>query len=624
MRKAAFLITAAALVIGAAPEPHAPSDPATATTPPHQAAGTAPHGEPATAPAGEDHGSNHAPAAKLPGFAAELSEMPALDGPSAWQVIPYDDAWAALARTTSGTRQSARWNYARSLLGQSRGSEALGVLDVMKQDDPDLALVPSWQLARGAALTLIEQPQEALAALSNEALSSNAEACAWRMRSMAQAGLGKQALAQVNCGLPAINARLGRDKADFVIAASRAAVDAGRPGLALQWLRIVADRDPTANLYRGKAYLALGESQAARLRLERVAISGTPEQRVDARLSTIETGIAKGTMERTAAQKQLGHIAFTWRGDEIEERALRLSAQLSADAHDLRGSLSAGAALYRYFDLGPETGPMIAGLQAQLAAALAPDSGTPISQAAGLYWDFRDLAPSGAEGDLLVNRLADRLQATGLYGRAAELLEYQLTARAKDVAQGPLSVKVASLYILSGHPERALRALRSTDGNAYPQEMLSDRREVEAAALHLLGKTSEALAVLQGVPNGDRVSAEIYWKKQDWTSLAALNQGFLPSGSALNEVEQTVVLRHAIALAMLGREDGLARLRARYSPAFAKLPNAATFDILTRPAGAIDSAALSKAMAALPSASPAGAIGTLLDAEPKVERLASS
>jgi hypothetical protein len=618
MRKIALLVTAAAIGIGAAPDP-GPSATHAEAIPAYPAAAAA--AEPAS---GANDTAAVATAVRLPGFAAQLSESQPVDGPSAWQVIPYDDAWASLAGTTPANRQAARWRYARSLIGQSQGAEALGVLVVMKQDDPDLALVPSWQLAVGAALTLINRPHEALPALSGETLSSNPEACAWRMRSMAEAGLGRQALVQVNCGLAAINSRRGQAKTPFVLAAARAAIDADRPALALQWLRIIGDRHPGANLYRGKAYLALGESQAARLRLDRVAITGSAAQKADARLSAIEASVANGTIEPAVARRQLDQISFTWRGDGIEERALRLLSRLSSDAGDLRGSLSAGAALFRHFDLGADTAPVIAGLQAQLAAALAPDSETPLSQAAGLFWDYRDLAPSGAEGDLLVFRLADRLQTTGLYGRAAELLDYQLTARAKDVAQGPLSVKVGTLYILAGRPERALRALRATDRYPYPHEMLSDRRRVEGAALHQLGKTNEALAVLQGVPGGDRVSAEIYWKKRDWTKLVSINQGFLPATSGLNEVDQTVVLRQAVALAMLGREDGLSQLRGRYAQAFAKLPHAATFDALTRPSGAIDASVLSKAMAALPSASPAGAIGNLLDAEPKVETLAGS
>ncbi|MFV0623245.1 hypothetical protein ACBY01_04425 [Sphingomonas sp. ac-8] len=558
---------------------------------------------------------------RFPGFAAALAEQPTITGPGAWTILPYADAWAALAASTAETRQQARWAYARSLVGQGLGSEALGVLDVARSDDPDLALVPAWQLARGAALIQMGQYAEALEALGGAELATNAEACAWRMRGMGEAGLAQQAIAQVDCALPAINARTGRQRAPFVLAASRAAVEGGRPAQALKWLALLPDRDPAANLYRGRAYLALGDAQAGRLRLDRVGLSGTAEQRMDARLSTLEAGVADHSILPADALKQLDQIRFTWRGGDIEQRALQLTVRLSADRHDTYRSLAAGAALFRYFDLGAEAGPTLVSLRTQFTQALAPQSGMPLDKAAGLYWDFRDLAPGGAEGDLLVSRLADRLQAAGLYGRAAELLQYQLTARARDLAQGPLSVRVASLYILAARPDRALGALRASEGPLYPEQMLWDRHRVEATALHLLGRTSEALAVLQDVPDGNRIRSEILWQKQDWTSLVATNEANLPRPGALNDVDQTIVLRQAIGLAMLGREAPLARLKSRYAGSFAKLPTAATFDVLTDPVGAIDPAALSKAMAALPAASPAGAIADLLATNTKSVQL---
>lgn len=564
-------------------------------------------------------------AVRLPGFAAALSEIPTIVGPQAWRPIPYEKSWAALAGARPDTRQALRWDYARSLIAAERGDDAVGVLDVMRQDDPDLALVPSWQLARGAALAQTGRASEALAALGGAALggaalggaplAANPEACLWRMLAMAQAGLAQQALAQVACALPALDARPAGGRVRFVLAASRAAIEARQPALALKWLALVSDGDPAANLYRGKAYLALGQAQAGRLRLERVQLRGTPEQRMDAKLSLVEAEAGAGKLPPVSAMKQLDHIRFTWRGGDIEERTLRLGWRLSTDAHDERAAMAAGATLFRYFDLGADAAPMMAGFHAQFVSALAPDSKTPIDQAAGLYWDFRDLAPAGAEGDQLVYRLADRLQAAGLYARAAELLQYQLSQRVKDIAQGPLSVKVAILHILAGRPDRALQALRDTDGIAYPQEMLWDRRRVGAAALHLLGKTAEALAVLQDVPDGNRIRAEIYWKTQDWAGLVSAGEPALPGPGPLSEVEQAMVLRHAIALAMLGREDGLSGLRARYGASFAKLPSAATFDVLTRAVETIDPAAIAQAMAALPSASPAGKIGDLLDAD---------
>ena len=223
---------------------------------------------------------------------------------------------------------------------------------------------------------------------------------------------------------------------------------------------------------------------------------------------------------------------------------------------------------------------------------------------------------------MLVSRLASRLESGGLYRRAAELLKYQLTKRAQDITQGPLSVRVASLFILGGQPAQGLKVLRETDAYPYPQEMQWDRHRVEAAALHLLGQTNEALAVLQDVPDGDNIRAEIYWKKQDWMSLAAISEPLLPKPGPLTDVGQAMVLRHAISLAMLGREDALSRLNARYAQSFQTLPTAATFDVLTSPAGAVDPAAISEAMAALPGISPAGSIADLLDTDPSLVKRA--
>nr|WP_088335111.1 hypothetical protein [Sphingomonas mucosissima] len=593
MRTAA-LLAATAMIVAAAP-----AQPA------------ADHPSPADAPA-----SAPLPPARLPGFAAALADQPMATGPAAWKVMPDAEAWANLANTARDGRQAARWAYARSLLGLSRGPEALGVLEVMRQDDPDLALVPAYQLAAGIALTLSGRNVEALQALSGQELSSNPEACLWRLRTLAKNDLAGDATRQFNCALPAINARSGEARAPFVLAAARAANMLGRPALALQWLQQLPDRHPSANLLRGKAYLALNEAQAARLRLARVEQSGSPVERMDAKLSTIEAAVASRTMPPAAALQKLDAIRFSWRGGEIEERALRLTMQISEQSHDLRHSLEAGASLVRYFDLSGTNAALLPALRAQLASALAPDSGLPIDQAAGLYWDFRDLAPAGAEGDLMVARLANGLQAAGLYARAAELLGYQLSQRTKDVAQGPLSVRVASLHILAGRPDRALQALRTTDAVNYPQDMRWERKRVEAAALHLAGKSAEAMAVLQDVPDGSRIRTEILWRKQDWSQLVAAAEPLLPKAKNLTDVDQAVVLRHAIALAMLGREDALAQLRSRYLAAFASLPTRDSFDTLTRAAGSLDATSISKAMAALPNASPAGDIADLLDAKP--------
>ena len=88
---------------------------------------------------------------RLPGFATELSERSLPRANEGWTVISHDEAWKALARADAENRQRTRWRYAISLLGQSLGGEASGVLEVMEADYPDLALVDTLRLAKGSS-----------------------------------------------------------------------------------------------------------------------------------------------------------------------------------------------------------------------------------------------------------------------------------------------------------------------------------------------------------------------------------------------------------------------------------------------------------------------------------------
>jgi Flp pilus assembly protein TadD len=230
--------------------------------------------------------------------------------------------------------------------------------------------------------------------------------------------------------------------------------------------------------------------------------------------------------------------------------------------------------------------------------------------------DHRDLTPLGAEGDLMVARLGDRLQEAGLYARAADLFEHQLFARARDLAQGPLSAKVARLHILAGQPERALEAIRRTTEVRYPANMLWEREQVAAVALSQLGRTEEALAVLDTVPGSAALKGEILWKKRDWNALAATIAPSLPPADGMSEVGQAKVLRYAVALAMMRRESELQALGARYGGAFAGLPSGPAFEALTGIATGVDGDALSRALASIPSASPAGDLADLLEISP--------
>ncbi len=616
MRSAIALLAIAATASGAPPAVEPPSSvkaPTESTTRPTENIPVSRDDVPADA--AQATFAPFRPASNIAPYAPQLSGLATITLPSGWKVLSYDAELQGLVRATPATRQAARWAYARSQIGRGRAAEALGALEVMQQDEPDIGIVPNFQLALGTTLALLRRSTAAVVALSSSALSTNPEACAWRMRALAESGEDALALRQINCAIPALNQRHGAVRAPFLLAAANSAARMRNPALVIEILRTMAEKDPEANLLRGRAQVALGNRAAGQLLLARVSKSGNYWQRLDAELSQLEAKAETGRIP-IDTMARLRRIRFLWRGDGIEQRALELSYALSKQGGDMRGTLEAGATLFRYFGGGKNRVTLLAELQATLSATLSPQNAMPLDQVAGLYWDYRDLSPAGAAGDLLVSQFADRLQIAGLYERAAELLEHQLFVRTQDVAQGPLSARVATLFILAGKPARALDAIRQTEGNTYPDEMLWARHRVEAVALDKLGRANEALAVLQDVPDGDAIRSEFYWKRRDWKALADVTETSLGAPEAMTDVVQAKILRYAIALAMLGREDALARLHDRYVVAFAKLPSAATFNTLTGTIGTIDPAMMSTAMAAIPSASPAGDIADLVDATP--------
>lgn len=585
----------------------------------------APPNEPVERPHADTHAAPAAPAEPaaeampagppaLPPFAATLAQMPTITSSRDWPELSDEEAWAGLINATPDTRQLARWRYAGSLIRRGMGAEALGVLETMVADDEDLALVAPFQLATGAALTMVGHDRAAVEALSLPELEGNAEACAWRLRALAALGDEISAARQVNCAVPAINGRDPQARKPFTLAAARGAIAAGQTTPVFAWLKLFGEQDPAANLLRGRALLASGDPAAGLFRLSRAELSGSPQIKAEAELARIQGDVKLHRIAPAEAIKRLEALRYGWRGGPVEKGALQLEYALATELKDRRTALRSAATLFRYFQPGTESAAMLMQIRTWLAEMLAPDSGTPLPEAAGLYWDYKELAPAGAEGDALAMRLADRLEAAGLYPRAAELLQYQVTQRRQDVAQGPLSVRVATLFILSGNPVRALDTLHATEQASYSDLMRFDRKRVEAVALYKLGREAAAMAALDGIPGAAGVRSEMHWRTHNWGSFVTENEASLPAANALNAPNQAIVMRHAVALAMLGREDKLQALRARYGGAFKLLPSAQAFDLLTQPARTIDPARISGAMAAIPAASPTGAIGDLLDA----------
>ncbi len=558
--------TASAAVAAGDPKPAAPAAAVAA--------------KPAAAPAGA--------VAKPPPFAAHLAEMPRA-APGARPAADIPLAWSLIARSTAETRQAARWKLATALLADRRGAEALGVLETMQRDDTALEMVPAWRLAIGKANVLMDRGTAALTWFNAPELIADPEACAWRIRAGVEID-GAAGSALLKCAVPAMLAQHGAERATLLLDTATGLIRSGHHGRALKFLAALPDQNAAANLQRGIALIATGQHDAGKLRLDRVMLSGTAAERAAAELALVRDGLARGTLKPVAAIKRLDALTFRWRGGEVERAALELKWQIAERAHDPVMALIASATLFRHFDLGPQTGATLTRIQTGLLA-LVNDPKRPIAQAAGLFWEYRDLSPTGAQGDQLVSNLADRLSAAGLNVRAAELLQHQMQNRAIDIAKGPLSVRIARLLLLADKPDRVLEILRRSDGPTYPAPIAEDRRRMQVIATWRMGRREDALAMLDQIESAADLRAEMLWQARDWKRFAEANR------AGLAPARKGAVLRQAVALVMLGDEPGLAALRARYLPALRGTKAGEALGTLASPTGAVNPAALDAAMA---------------------------
>lgn len=564
------------------------------------AAGDAKHAAPSTGAAQSQAPAKPSPSgavAKPPPFAAELAEMPRA-APAERPAIDVPLAWSLIARSTAETRQASRWKLATALIAARRGAEALGVLETMQRDDKALELVPAWRLAMGKAQVMTGRNAAALTWFNAPELIADPDACAWRIRAGAVID-GKEGSALLKCAVPAILAHHGTEREAFMLDAATGLIRAGHPDRALRFLSALRDNSSAANLQRGIALLATGQHEPGKLRLERVMLSGTPAERAAAEFALIRDGLTRGTIKPGEAVKRIDALTFRWRGGEVERAALELKWQIAQRAQDPVLALVASATLFRHFDLGAQTGATLTQIQTGLQA-LVNDPKRPIAQAAGLFWEYRDLSPTGAPGDLLVSTLADRLSAAGLHARAAELLQHQMQNRAIDIAKGPVSLRIARLYLLADKPDQVLATMRRSDGPDYPAPIAEDRRRLQVIATWRMGRRADALAMLDQIESADDLRAEMLWQARDWARFVEANRAVLAPG------RNGAVLRQAVALVMLGDEPGLAALRKRYLPAMRGTKAGEALGALASPSGAVNPAALDAAMAGVSEATPDG------------------
>lgn len=474
-----------------------------------------------------------------------------------------------------------RLAYARFLVASGLGHEAVGALNALIDVQPGMLGEAEVRGLRAAARVSIGRLEEAQADLSGAALAGDPSAKAWLGLIASRNGDWEEARRQFAAAAGVVDAFPPVWRARFACAHALAAVELGDLEAARALIayalsqQIGAGEQLQIRLVQARLFEKTGELDKAAAVFAAVGKAPLDAVAVPARLGMVRIGLARGTMTPAAAATELETLRWRWRGDATELEVIRTLGRLYLSQGLYREALTALRAA------GPRMATMPGGveLQADVQAAFrmlflegGADGLQPI-QALGLFYDFRELTPIGADGDEMVRRLARRLIDVDLLDQAAELLKYQVEQRLDGVARAVVATDLATVYLMDRQPEAALQAIWSTRTTLLPAALNAERRALEARALMDLGRFDHALEVL-GEDAGSaaqEVRAEVLWKQENWAGAGALYERLLgdrhvDAATPLSPVDETRLIRAGVGYS-LGKDDaGLSRLAQRYAP----------------------------------------------------------
>ena len=476
---------------------------------------------------------------------------------------------------------------ARFLVGSEMSFEAIGVLNALARQHPQILDDPEFRGLRGIARTLARRYAEAETDFSAPPLADDPSTALWRAYVATQLAQYAEARALFVKGVEAYGLMSPLWKSRFARADARAALAQGDLVGADNRIRMALEEkvDPEeqlrARLIQGRVIELQGHKDRA-LRVY-AAIATAPVESISApaTLRATQIRLELGQIKPAQAASVFDNLRYRWRGDATELETIRALGQLYLAQGRYREALEAlRSAGVRLPDL-----PEALQLQADLNHAFrglfldGHADGLEPTQALALFFDFKELAPLGADGDLMVRKIVRRLVDVDLLPQAADLLKYQAEERLDGVAKAQVSTDLAVIYLMDRKPEQALQAINASRTTVLPNALNAERRLVEARAWTGLGRYESALEII-GRDKGreaDDLRAEILWKQKNWVAAGPLFEKSLgdrwKTATPLTTDEEGRLLRAGVAYSLAGDDGALARLQGRYQGFYEKANN---------------------------------------------------
>ncbi|MEX2649283.1 MAG: hypothetical protein WD673_09745 [Alphaproteobacteria bacterium] len=494
-------------------------------------------------------------------------------------------------------RAIERLNVARALFASGFVVEAWGQIRRVSIESPQTAARPDVQALAGVILLRLGRVREA-AALLDDPLLGGGWVDGWR--AVLDGMRGRYAAVAANYSkMPVDWVDLPERLRTWLgLEMARGLALGGEPAVAQAVLAIAVGKKPTGQL-RDRAVLvagyirdALHETDKAVQIWRSLATSDDRLVAAEARFAAVEALVRGNAISTPDAIEALEQLSFAWRGGDREWRRLRRLIDLYLVNQQHRDALVAMRTLITYVPEAPDTqdtARRMAQLFKDIMIGTASQFLSPLGSLA-VFQEFQELTPVGAEGDALIESLAERLAEVDLVAQAGDLLEQQLAGRLSGEARARVGLRVAELRLAAGDPEAALDALAALGEEPTPAALLHRRRMAQARAFAALGRIEEARLALAGDLGIDAVwlRADMAWRDGDWAGATSHIESLLSRSSVVDGPwgdRGALALRLAVGYATAGDLAAAAATGRRFARLFEDDPRRDMFALVTAPEG---------------------------------------
>lgn len=441
-----------------------------------------------------------------------------------------------LDRASPGDKNRALLELAQFLLANGYSPEAAGRINDILANDRNAAGNPLIMAIGAAAETMHGAYDQANRMMAAPALHGVPETTLMTAYIAAERGDTATAAKLFSGPLPDISEYPKPFRTRARLLAARALLEEGDPLTAQNYLDPLkadapdTDTEARAAFLEGLRQQKIGQKDAALATWEKLTDSPIDEIKARAQFAVVSQQLDEKKIEAKDAVAKLEALRFLWRGDTFEFDLLTKLGHLYFDVAQPRKGLLTLRQAATHFPDHPKAKQAADDMTTEfrkLYLGGGADKLSPLT-AIALYKEFRELTPTGRDGERMISALADRLVNVDDLGDAAELLDRQVRTRLSGADKVAAGTRLAAVRLLDDKPDFALQALGESENPATTTPQLqAQRQRLRARAMFDTGDTLKALGLVEndGSLEGLWLKSDMYWKLREWPAAAdALGQ----------------------------------------------------------------------------------------------------